>query len=119
MFGPEQVLPEESAVLPMSRKRLPHPTRTGETVKYIIASLLLAGCANPLKAKFSVGDCVIPPWTREKWETPWTIYKIEGIGESSYRVNGNGSLSIWMSSSYKKVACPAAQPAQKQGEDRG
>ena len=85
-------------------------------MKYIIAVLLLAGCADPFKAKLSVGDCVIPPWTREKWETPWTIYKIEEIGESSYRVNGRGSLSILMSSAYKKVACPAAQPAQKQGE---
>ena len=33
MLGPEQVLPEESPVLPMSRERLPRPTRTGETVK--------------------------------------------------------------------------------------
>jgi hypothetical protein len=86
-------------------------------VKYIIAVLLFAGCADPLSPKFRVGDCIIPPWSRETWEKPWTVYQIDEIGESSYRVNGSDSLSFWVSFSYKKASCPAAQPAQKQGED--
>ena len=75
-------------------------------MRAIIAALLLSGCADPRSSKFNVGDCVTAPWPREKWESPWTVYKIDEIGESRYRVNGGDSLSFSLSSDYKKVTCP-------------
>lgn len=81
----------------------------------VVLASILSGCSQ----QFQVGDCFIPTFKQEKWETPWHIERVEEIGDSSYRVKWYTPRGEWVESEFgvgfdqtnnvKKVVCPSSK----------